>query len=232
MAGATGSGPIIGPCSTYADWSDVERCCGGVTIDDEDDQALWLGLATEIVWGLTGGRYPGQCVRSFTPCRPACVSMGFCSCGGPAKARLDLGTIPVWGAFATIDDVAIEVSIEDFRWLVREDGDPWPTCTGGSWIVEYTYGWPVPTSIRMATAVLACHYAKVCPGAACALPDGTVGYSREGLTVTIADPAAIVASGSTGVDFVDRILANPMHKRGGVLVDLADAGLGPRTTWP
>lgn len=231
MAGATGSGPIFGPCSTYADWADVEVCCGGVTVDDDETQQLWLSLATEIVWGLTGGRYVGQCVRSFSPCRPACIVADHCSCGGVAKAKLDLGPVPVWGAFVTIDEVEIEVSIEDFRYLVREDGEQWPRCTAG-WVVEYTYGWPVPTAIRMATAALACHYAKQCQGEACGLPDGSVGYTREGITVTIADPEKIVAAGATGVDFVDRILGNPIFKPGGALVDLADVGLGSTTTWP
>lgn len=229
MAGATGEAPVFGPCSAYAAWSDVESCSCGVTVDDPDEQALWLALATETVWGITGGKYSGQCVRIFTPCRPACVSADFCRC--PSKARLDLGPVPVWGAFVTVDGEEIEVSIEDWRYLVREDGLAWPSCTV-DWTVEITAGWPIPTGIRMATARLACEYAKQCAGEACDLPPGTSGYTREGLTVQIVDPADLIAAGKTGIKFVDDILANPMHKIGGQLVDLANAGPGYSTSWP
>jgi hypothetical protein len=230
MAGATGSAPVFGPCSAYATWDDVERCgCGGPTVDDVDEQDLFLALATEVVWGLTYGRFAGQCVRSFTPCRPACIALDRCRC--PAKARIDLGPVPVWGAFVTLDDVEIEVSIENWRFLVREDGLEWPHCTDGVLVVEVTSGWPIPVMLTMATARLACEYAKQCAGQSCALPPKTRSFSREGLTVEVSDPAAMVAAGSTGVEFVDLILSNPMLKPGGQLVDVANEG-NPSTSWP
>lgn len=231
MAGATGEAPVFGPCSAYADWSDVVSCCGGVQVDDEDEQALWLAVATETIWGITGGKYAGQCVRLFSPCRPACVAHDSCSCGGPAKARLDLGPVPVWGAFVTVEGENVPITIEDWRWLVRQDDNPWPSCLVEEWTVEYTYGWPVPTSIRMATARLACEYAKQCQGLPCGLDPRTTSYTREGLTVQIADPSDLVASGKTGIPFVDQILSNPMHQRGGQLVDLANEGLGRSTSF-
>lgn len=232
MAGATGEAPVFGPCSSYADWDDVVACCNGVQVDDEADQQLWLAVATETIWGLTGGKYAGQCVRLFNPCRPACVALDRCSCGGRAKAMLDLGPVPVWGAFVTIDGEEVAVHIEDWRFLVRDDADSWPSCLAEDWTVEITTGWPIPTSIRMATARLACEYAKQCAGLPCGLDPRTTSYTREGMTVQIADPEVIVANGRTGIPFVDQILANPMHKRGGQLVDLANAGFGPSTSWP
>lgn len=231
MAGATGEGPTFGPCSAYATWEDVESCSGCPDVAEEDRE-IWLAVATEVVYGITDGKYSGQCTRSFTPCRPGCVAVARCSCGGPAKARLDLGPVPVWGAFVTVDDVEIEVSIEDWRWLIREDGEPWPSCTqADDWSVEYTYGWPVPTGIRMATARLACEYAKQCAGEDCALDPRTTSYSREGVTVQIADPSVMISERRTGIPFVDQILGNPMHRRGGQLVDLASEP-GGGTSWP
>lgn len=231
MAGATGSGPTFGPCSAYASWNDVDACHCDATVDDEAEQQLWLDIATEVIYGLTGGKYSGQCVRSFTPCRPACVTSCSCTCG-PAKARLDLGLIPVWGAFVTIDGEPIEVTIEDWRWLIREDGLRWPICTDGDWLIEYTYGWPVPAGITMATARLACEYAKQCAGQPCGLDPRTTSYTREGLTVQIADPQVMLDKGLTGIPFVDAILGNPMHRRGGQIVDLAAAPAGFSTSWP
>lgn len=231
MAGATGTAPTFGPCSAYATWDDVKACCGGNKVDDDDldGQDLWLAIATEVVYGITDGKYSGQCVRSFVPCRPGCVSVGVCGCS--PKARLDLGPVPVWGAFVTVDDVEIEVSIEDWRYLVREDGLDWPSCTA-DWFVEYTFGWPVPAGIRMATARLACEYAKQCAGLPCALPATTRSYTREGITVEVSDPGGMIRDRSTGIKFVDDILGNPMHRLGGQLVDLANAGLGGSTSWP
>jgi hypothetical protein len=231
MAGATGEAPTFGPCSAYADWDDVERC-GSCPDVDAEERAFLLAVATEIVYGITDGKYLGQCVRSFTPCRPGCVAVARCSCGGPAKARLDLGPEPVWGAFVTVDGVEIEVSIEDWRYLIREDGEPWPSCVQASnWNVEVTVGWPIPSSITMATARLTCEMAKQCNGDDCALDPRTTSYTREGVTVQIADPALMIAARRTGIPAVDLILGNPMHRIGGQLVDLA-AERGGGTSWP
>lgn len=228
MAGATGSAPRMGPCSDFTDWDQVESCCAGLVALDSDEQAVLLEVGTLVVYGITGGRYQGQCTRILNPCRPACVRSGCCRC--PTRARLDLGPQPIWGAFVTVDAVDVEVTIEDWRWVVRSDGLPWPTCEQ-VWTVEYTYGWPVPADIAMATARLVCEFAKQCQGKDCALDPRTTSYSREGVTVQIADPNQMIGDGKTGIPFVDLILSNPQHRIGGGLVDLA-ADPGYVTTWP
>lgn len=228
MAGETGSYPQVGPCSFFATWAQVLGCCGGLTPVETAMQDVFLEAATLAVYGLTKQKYQGQCSRTIYPCQPRCVRDSCCYC--PQRVSFDLGTPPVWWAQVIIDGVEIPVHVEDYQYVVRDDGVLyWPTCEH-DWLFNITWGWPIPMDLQLATARLACEMAKQCAGLDCALDPRTTSYSREGVSVTIADPYSMVANGKTGVPFVDAILYNPMHQRSGGIVDLA-ANVGHTTTW-
>lgn len=226
--GETGSFPQVGPCSFYATWDQVAACGGGVPPVEVPTQQVLLEAATLTMYGLTKQKYTGQCTRLLYPCQPRCVIDNCCTC--PQRVSFDLGTVPVWHAAVMIDGDQIPVRIDDYRYVVRTDGiGYWPTCEH-DWSIVYTWGWPIPMDIQLATARLSGEMAKQCAGLDCALDPRTTSYSREGVTVQIADPQSMVNSGRTGIPFVDAIIGNPMHQRSGGIVDLA-AAVGYTTTW-
>jgi hypothetical protein len=226
--GDTGSFPQAGPCSFYATWDQVLGCCNNLQPVEDAMRDVFLDAATMVVYGLTKQKYIGQCSRTMFPCQPGCIADNCCTCS--QRVRFDLGTTPVWWAQVIADGVEIPIHIEDFRYLVRDDEHLWwPTCQV-AWSIQYTFGWPVPMDIQLATARLACEMAKQCAGQDCALDPRTTSYSREGVSVTIADPASMISSGKTGIPFVDMIIGNPLHQRSGGIVDLA-ADVGYSTTW-
>ena len=64
--------------------------------------------------------------------------------------------------------------VDDFNKLVRTDGGTWPRCQSAADLgepdtfgVTLTYGRPVPSLLKMATAELACQLLKACVGQPC-----------------------------------------------------------------
>ena len=130
---------------------------------------------------------------------------------------------------------AYRVDVAQGAWrLVRTDGECWPTCQNvdadpdaeGAFSVVYAIGRPVPEALAIATALLACEYAKLLAGGACALPARMTRLSRQGVEVEVApaDPA----EGLTGLKMVDDIVAqlNPSKRKSPPLLlspDLDDA---------
>lgn len=105
--------------------------------------------------------------------------------------------------------------------LVRTDGECWPTCQNftadegedGSFSVTYRYGREVPEALAIATAMLACEWAKGISGGVCKLPAKMTRLSRQGVEVEVAstDPAA----GTTGILSVDNVVStlNPAGRK-------------------
>jgi hypothetical protein len=224
----------MGPCESYAAWDDIVAC--GVVPDiDEAMQDVVVAVATDIMFGLTGGRYTGECSRTVEPCwRGSCWSEP-CRC--TRKSRIDLGTLPVWGVDSVvIDDVELENTdglvywVEDWRWLVRGDGVSWPRCQG-DWSITFQFGNPIPDSLRRATSLVGLELAKACAGGECALDARTIPQSREGVTFILPSPIDIVSSGFTGISFVDLILVSLGGKGGGGnLFDMA-GGAPSEVSW-
>ena len=82
-----------------------------------------------------------------------------------------------------------------------------------TFIIELTYGRPIPSMLKRAATVLASELVKACSGVECALPKTTQTIVRQGATMELFDPAEIVASGATGLYEVDVInhALNPNH---------------------
>lgn len=103
--------------------------------------------------------------------------------------------------------------------LVRTDGECWPMCQNftadegeeGSFAVTYLYGREVPEALAIATAKLACEWAKGLTGAPCKLPAKMTRLSRQGVEVELEAPDA---GERTGIMEVDMIVAalNPSKR--------------------
>lgn len=121
-----------------------------------------------------------------------------------------------------VPDTAYRVDVAQGAYtLVRTDGACWPTCQSieadgdaeNAFEVTYLIGQPVPEALALATAVLACQYAKLLTGADCALPAQMTRLSRQGVEVQIEPPDA--GEGLTGIKLVDDIVAvlNPSKRK-------------------
>jgi hypothetical protein len=125
----------------------------------------------------------------------------------------------------TVDDEVIpasayRVDITAGTWLlVRIDGQCWPVCQDftadegelGAFTVTYLLGEPVPEALAIATAMLACEWAKGLTGGVCALPSRMTQLSRQGVTVELDAPDAGEKTGIAHVDMVVALL-NPSKR--------------------
>lgn len=151
-----------------------------------------------------------------------CVSA---CCGNSACA------IVLRGPVASVDEVLVgdeEVPPSAYRvditrgayLLVRIDGECWPMCQNfssepgevGSFEVTYGLGRALPEVLAIATAVLACQYAKSIAGEACSLPARMTRLSRQGVEVEVSPPDP--AGGVSGIKLVDDTVAllNPSKR--------------------
>lgn len=103
--------------------------------------------------------------------------------------------------------------VDDQQWLVRTDGECWPTCTDMDsddgaevMIVTYRRGTPIPSALLVAAAILACEWGKACAGADCRLSGRVTSLARNGVQIDMVDPAELLADGFTGIPEVDSII--------------------------
>jgi hypothetical protein len=136
------------------------------------------------------------------------------------------------GPVAAVDEVLIdgeEVSPSLYRvdvsggvyLLVREDGTCWPSCQNMSapagdpdtFAVTYQLGRALPEGLVIATALLACEYAKSIAGGVCRLPTSMTRLSRQGVEVEVATPNP--ASEDTGIREIDSVVwaLNPSRRQ-------------------
>ena len=123
----------------------------------------------------------------------------------------------------TLDESAYRV--DNRRWLVRQDGERWPTCQDlgkapgeeGTWSVTYRWGTPVPKGGTLAATVLACEMAKAALGRQCELPQRVQTVTREGVSMAILDSFDGLDRGRTGIWLVDSwvlsVTASPRRSR-------------------
>lgn len=202
-----------GWCGQWVTWADVERC--GTPPDlDPAGQDLVLDQATEILYLLSGRRYPGICTATRALCY-ACHSCypAICSCDPYPSVDLG-GRYPVWAAWdvklAGVLLAPTAYEIRGRRWLVRIDGDVWPL--GLTWRAEdpdafavtWAYGRQPPLSGRLAAARYALEAARLCAGQPCVLnSQSATNVVREGVTYTVLDADSVIALGRTGLGSVD-----------------------------
>jgi hypothetical protein len=152
------------------------------------------------VWlNLVCGACPGECACSFLSevLLPAPVHH-------LVEVRLD-GSPVATGAYR----------LDDARKLVRTDGGVWPWCndiaapddsTPGTWSVRAVYGREVPALAQLAAGELACQWLRAMNGEDCRLPANLTSLARQGVTVTMPDPATLVESNQLGLYWTDLFL--------------------------
>lgn len=150
----------------------------------------------------------GQWTNVSCGCQDACS----CSFEQLCKVALPYPTCSVDEVI--IDGVVVDPAtyrVDEFRWLVREGSDCWPTCNNltlpptevGTWQVTLTYGWPVPQLVLAAAAEFACELIKDCVGRPCKLPRNVTAVTRQGVTEVFPELSGFLQQGYTGLYLTD-----------------------------
>lgn len=214
-------------CSPWATLEDLQGSCGVPEDLTEDDLDLCLQMASDMLFHLSGSRWPGTCagVDWRPPADAYCRPHGI-------PPRIDLwkatGGMPVLSGptSVTIDGEVVASStyrLDNARWLTRLADElganpGWPhrqrldlaTTEAGTFVISgFTFGARPPAGGTQTAAVLACEFAKARSAEkeaneACQLPKRLQTVSREGVTIGVAlDPQTFLSEGRTGVYFVD-----------------------------
>lgn len=211
-------------CTQWATTADVCAPC-----DDLDSTLLdaWLEAASVILFGLTGSRWPGECVDTIHPTGAECMAwMGAYRPGGYLRGRpreFRLPGYPVIGIDSvTIDGEVLDPAryrVDDYRWLVyvpestTATRQGWPNQNDvkldagevGTWSIVYAYGTMPPPGGKEAAAALGCELAKSCTEGEgeCRLPQRVTSITRQGVSMAILDPLTLFQDGLTGLPEVD-----------------------------
>lgn len=166
-------------------------------------------------WWQLGTTYPTPALISGNWYNLTCGSCsGDCSCTTVSEILLP-GPVTAINS-VKVDGVALASSayrLDDWRKLVRLDGELWPLCNDlnladteeHTWSVSLTYGQPVPTSGRMAVGELAYQLILACLGdSCCLLPYSVQQIARQGVTIKYPDVSELFGKTRSGMP-VNRI---------------------------
>ena len=205
--------PITWPC-------DVEAV-------EEPIKEQARAMAEHVLWGLSGRRL-GACtyVEGYYPaCSDICGmpykgTDGLWRNGGAASdcCRLLLQHRPIISV-EKVTENGVELPSDQFAWghtYLRRRGACWPCgdeCESPPVLVEYTAGVGFPIGTEEAMGELACEVLKAWNNEVCKLPSRATSVSRQGVTVTMADPSAFTKNGLLGLPVADLWLraVNPVH---------------------
>lgn len=168
---------------------------------------VWPGSSGGTVSGpfLFGGKWfnSGTC--------DSCCNSGGCAIvlRGPV---VDVREVLVDGEVVSPSAYRVDASRGVYL-LVRSDGQCWPTCNDGSFEVTYGMGQEIPVALLVATALLACEYAKGLTGGPCKLPSRMTRLSRQGIDVEVEPVGG--DDGRTGIRQVDDVIQalNPSKRQ-------------------
>lgn len=104
--------------------------------------------------------------------------------------------------------------VDNNRILIRIDGNTWPTFNDlrlddtrvGTWSVQAKFGQNIPSGAELAVGELACEYIRATQGDDCRLPRNITQIARQGVTITLPDPAEAFKSGLTGLRVADMFI--------------------------
>lgn len=152
-----------------------------------------------------------------------CGCPGACSCNPRCQVRL-MGPVDSITE-VTIGGIAVDPDtyrVDDKHWLVRTDGECWPTCADmdtddgdNVFVVTYVRGGAVPPALLRAASTLACEWAKACTGGDCRLSNRVTSLARNGITIDMASPDEFLEDGLTGLWEVDSVIRalNPYRRK-------------------
>jgi hypothetical protein len=148
------------------------------------------------------------------------VLCGFCgdSCSCTFVSQFNLPG-PVTGvASVKVDGVELPSSayrVDDWRTLVRLNGEHWPECNDlsksdsevGTWSITFVHGQALPELAKLAVGELACEIAKFLAGQACQLPKYVSQLIRQGVTLQFPDASEMFEHGRIGLYWSDLFIA-------------------------
>lgn len=217
--------PEEGTCEPWCEWADIVACVSDAALVaelnamDSGLQDDLIAQVSEVLYLLDGKRMPGTCTATRSVCLRCSCHRNPCCCA-PGE-RVDLGSKwPVARVTnVTIDGATLDTAayrVDDWRWLVRLDGEAWPRCADltdeDAFSVTWEYGREITPGARRACALFVLELAKKCLGKKCELPERVTSVTRENVTYTIIDSMRMLDDGRTGFYFVDLWLA--ARKRG------------------
>ncbi len=190
----------LGPCTLYVDAdllaADDEVCAPGSGDEPVDFDEI-AERASQVVYVLTGRRYPGICEATVRPRR-----RGGC-CGefpSPFASYSCEDAITLSGPIA--DDPVVKIDgaaftafyIVDRCKLVRSDGRTWPSTQklhladteDDTFSITYSFGTDAPLDVKAAAYELALEYVREATmDPRRKLPQGTASLSRQGQSITL-----------------------------------------------
>jgi hypothetical protein len=188
---------------------------------DLDDTLVNLALeaAQQQLWARTGRRF-GRCtiVESYVvPTNGTCLPTPYKGTDGEwrngfvGSSGIPLEHQPVRSVEAvTVNDVPWGEALWflDAGTLRRRDGAAWPADASGRPLVTvaYTYGEDPPPLAALAMGELAYEMLQGFRGLDCRLPSNAVNITRQGVTIALADPAALDKVGRIGLPLSDAFI--------------------------
>lgn len=162
-----------------------------------------------------------------------CFCQSGCSCDSAPRVMLDA---PVGGIIRVISNgeeiPATSYEVQDGRWLVRTDGEGWPSCAGADFTVTY-WNSHLPSKMgQMAAGYLAAEYLKLLDNdKKCRLPAGVTSISRAGVNIEI--ETGMFPGGVTGLREVDTYIMmwNPYALKTPPTIHSIDKKRNRQVTW-
>lgn len=171
--------------------------------------------AVLVLWALTGRQF-GVCDVIARPCpthgeAAVCVMVGGCAPHGASVVTLPGPVHAVHEVTVDGTEIAPESWVLEGDRLYRAGGRAWPrqdltrpAGDPGTWTVRYARGTPPPAGAGIVAGQLANEFYKSCTTPdQCALPRRVTSITRQGVTMQMADPQAIIDAGGTGLPEVD-----------------------------
>lgn len=228
------------PRSVCSPWITPDLLCCEGTQDTEDcngnsetpvykwtDEQIIMS-ASNILHNRTCLKFPGLCTVTVWPC-PSCS----CACHPCACGTFDYLELPSDYPVQSITEVRIDgvvfdsdnYRLDEDRYLVRLDGDRWPSCnsfglpntTAPEIQVDAVVGREPPIELKMAAADLACELKKACGGEEdCAIPPHVRSIARRGVSIQIDDITSLFKDGLFGIPSVDMAISihGKCHQQG------------------
>lgn len=209
LATTPNGAPLV--CTPWCQPSDVPQA-----VRDQVDEGLLadaVGVASDVLYALSGRQWRGLCTRTHE------VTVGACGCWAPP----DRAPRPGWlwlPDFPVTAITAVTVGGEDLdvdgfrvrggRWAQRVDTTgvsvAWPA---GDVTITYSYGQAPPPSARLPAARLAGEIALAFTPSSkgCRLPARVRSIDRQGVSMVVLDPMEFLDKGRTGLPEIDMWLA-------------------------
>lgn len=235
-------------CAPWATEADLPATCDTTAVKPAT-LVQAMGFASNILFSLTGRRWPGECEDTIRPCRSA-VGCERCGIG---LSMLELPRKPVTAITEILLDGQVlapsNYELRDNGWLAamrQPDGTriTWYCCQDlslatterGTMEISYTYGEAPPDDGVIAAALLGWEFAvSWTPDCSikCRLPQRVQTITRQGVSMTVLDPLTLFDDGRTGIAEVDMWLASLRYgdARGSAMfLDIARGPIATRAT--